>query len=93
MSKDSQNGGSHFWQPLPITPRLCQPVRSQRVVCRSWTDAGTIANAPPNSVTVKICSTALILVRSHSCLVLATLVLHVNRDAQVGGVNPLGGVV
>jgi|GEM_PF-1876321 len=93
MSKDSQNGGSHFWQPLPIAPRLCQPTRSRLVVPRSQLDAGTIAPARFNPATVKICSAALTLVRSHSCLVLATLVLHVNRDAQVGGVNPLGGVV
>jgi len=92
MSKDSQNGGSHFWQPLTIAPRLCKPARSRLVAFRSQTHAGTIANAPPNSVTVKICSAALTLVRSHSCLVLATLVLHVDRDAQVGGVNMLGGV-
>jgi len=92
MSKDSQNGGSHFWQPLPIAPRLCQPARSRRVVCRSRLYAGTIANAPPNSVTVKIRSAALTLVRSHNRWVLATLVRHVDRDAQVSGVNPLRGV-
>lgn len=92
MYKDYQKGGSHFWQPLSITPQLFKPTRSRRVVFRSQTHAGTIAPAQSNPATVKICSAALILVRSPDRWVLAPTALHGDRAAQVSRVCHLGGV-